>query len=617
MAQPDASRLVIADSVSLALLQQELTEIVRASEVPGVAVALVTRTGSVWSGGFGEAEVAEGTPVTSRTLFRVNSVSKTLTALAVLQLVKEGRLSLDAPLREVAPELTFENPWAASHPIRVVHLLEHTTGFDDLHLREYGFDKEDGSLQEALAVNPAPRIARWPPGTRMAYNNGGYAVAAYLIEQVTGEPFAAFIEREVLRPLGMHDSGFGLDRVDRAHMSMHYVGLTREEPTPYPLLIRPAGALISSVDDLVALVHTFLNRDGPLVSDSVLTRMETPRTTQAAQEGLRVGYGLGMYTAIGEGYLWHGHAGGTPSAYARYAYQPQWGVGYVVLMNGNDAEIKRRLETAIQRFLIDGQPAPMPPEVVPLSLAELAAYEGVYSQRTSNWQLTSGVERLLDVQQVRVTDGKLVLAPLLGDVPDTLITAGADRFRQPGEAEPDVVFLRGARGDVTGLRTWDADNLRAGNYERTTLLRSYAPLITLILCLLLLLSVLVVSLFRGAAALWGKRSSDQGAWARWLPALAAFTFMVAVVVLVAGVGNGDAVEILGRPSATAVGFWALMWAFAILSLGALIVTVRALFKRPETGRVVRVYAFLVALACMTLTVYLASWGFIGLQTWTY
>jgi CubicO group peptidase (beta-lactamase class C family) len=114
-------------------------------------------------------------------------VSKSFIALAVVRLCEEGRLSLDAPLRELAPEVAFTNPWEDTYPVRVAHLLEHTTGFDDLHLKEYAF--LDGSLREALAVNPAPRTSRWSPGYYMAYSNGGYALAAYLIEKVTGERF--------------------------------------------------------------------------------------------------------------------------------------------------------------------------------------------------------------------------------------------------------------------------------------------------------------------------------------------------------------------------------------------------------------------------------------------
>ena len=146
--------------------------------------------------------------------------------------------------------------------MRVVHLLEHTTGFDDLHLREYSFGPDDGSLRDALEVNPAPRTARWPPGTRMAYNNGGSGVAARLIEKITGDRFDAHVEREIMRPLGMGASGFGLERIGRNRLTVHHLsGGDVERTVPYPLLVRPAGGFIRGARTFLG--DTFLD-DTPL-----------------------------------------------------------------------------------------------------------------------------------------------------------------------------------------------------------------------------------------------------------------------------------------------------------------------------------------------------------------
>lgn len=597
-----------------AALQRELAGIVAASEVPGAAVALAWADGGTWSAGFGVADVEAGTPVSSGTLFRANSVSKSFVALALLRLHEQGRLPIDARLRDVAPEIAFTNRWEATHPVRVAHLLEHTTGFDALHLRDY-LRAGDGTLGGALAANPAPRTARWPPGTRMAYNDGAYAVAAYLVEKAAGERFEAYVEREILRPLGMHGSGFGLERVDRSRLTTHHLTATQTEPAaPYPPIIRPAGALIASADDLAAFVHLLLRRGEPLLSGAALARMETPGSTAAARAGVRVGYGLGSYTSGGAGHLWHGHAGGTPSAYARYAYQPRLGVGYVILLNGADAKARRRMEAAIQRFLVAGR-APPPPAATPDGAGELAAYTGAFRQGTSSWQVTAGLEGMMDVQRVRAQGGTLIVAPLLGDLPRVLLPAGGDRFRGEGEAEPSAVFLRDARGRVAALRTWDADNVRAGNYERVSPLVAYGSPVVFALSLLLMASGLAVALFRGAAALLGRPAPEGERLVRWLPIAAVLSLVAALVVLVAGVAGRDAVEVLGRATFASVGFWALAWAFALLSLAAVLVTGRALARRPDIRRAVRIHSFLVALACTTLALYLTSWGIIGLRTW--
>jgi hypothetical protein len=102
---------------------------------------------------------------------------------------------------------------------------------------------------------------------------------------------------------------------------------------------------------------------------------------------------------------------------------------------------------------------------------------------------------------------------------------------------------------------------------------------------------------------------------RWLPVAAVLSLVAAVVVLVAGVAGRDAVEVLGRATLASVGFWALAWAFALLSPAALLVTGHALVRRPAIHRGVRIHSFLVALACTTLALYLTSRGIIGLRSW--
>jgi CubicO group peptidase (beta-lactamase class C family) len=604
------------DPAALADLEAEIGGIVEASEVPGAAVALVGEPGSAtWSAGFGRTEAAGGRPVTADTLFRANSVSKSLVALALLRLDEAGRIDLEAPLREVAPEIAFENRWEGSHPVRVVHLLEHTTGFDDLHLREYAFGPEDGGLREALAVNPAPRTARWPPGTRMAYNNGGYAVAAYLVEKASGERWEAYAEREVLRPLGMESSGFGLERIDRGRLA--------GETEPYPLLVRPAGGLITSADDLAALVRGLVRGGDPVVSERSVRRMRRPRTTEAARAGLAVGYGLGSYTAAGETWLWHGHAGGTPTAFARYAVQPELGVGYALLMNGADGDARERLEAAIQRFLVAGRPAPAAPG--PEALVEGAspeAYAGTYRQSTSSWSLTAGVERLFDVQRVTATeDGRLALSPLLGGEATVLVPAGGDLFRRGGEAWPSAVFLRAEPEDrATGLRTWDPENLRAGNHQRVSALRAWLPLAGFLLALVLVVTALLALPVRAVGSRLRKSPTRRGRWERALPTLAVLSLVGAIAALVFGVSGEDGLLVLGRPGLPAIAFFVLTWAFALLSPAALAVTAHALLRRRSPGwptRLARLHALLVALACTTLAIHLATWGLIGLRTWAW
>lgn len=174
-------------------LEAELATILKNSSVPGAGIAIVypDRSTKVYS--LGLADLASQRPVTPDTMFRTASVGKMFTALAVMRLVEDGKLPLDAPLRSVAPDVAFENPWEGSAPVRISHLLEHTTGWDDIHFAEYAYDNHaEVHLTTALAFHPDSRKSRWPPGSRMSYANSGPTVAAYVVQKISGRIFEDF-----------------------------------------------------------------------------------------------------------------------------------------------------------------------------------------------------------------------------------------------------------------------------------------------------------------------------------------------------------------------------------------------------------------------------------------
>jgi hypothetical protein len=256
--------------------------------------------------------------------------------------------------------------------------------------------------------------------------------------------------------------------------------------------------------------------------------------------------------------------------------------------------------------------SPPAPAAAPTSLSE---YTGYYRQHTSAWSITAGLERLFDGRRVTEAGGRLVLGSLLGDVPDTLEALGEDRFRTGNGPGADVVFLRSPQGAVTGLATWDSENIRAGNYERSSRLAAWAPLLVLVLSIPLMLSTLLVIPIRSGIAWARRRGSVEDPWARWLPALAVLSLVGAAMVLGVGVSQPDGLLVLASPGATAVGFWALTSLFALLSGASLLVTTTGLVRGP--ARLARTYSFLVALSCVAVAIFLATWGVLGLRTWTW
>ena len=245
--------------MELEVLQQRIEKSVKNHNVPAIGIALVNRDGPVWVAGWGKADLKTGRAADQDTLFRIGSVTKMFAGLAVLKLVDEGKLSLDDKVRDRAPDLAFENAWEATHPVRIAHLLEHTTGWDDLHVAEYVHDFSDTTtLKQCLDHHPDSRTSRWPPGARQAYNNIGPAVAAYIVEKVTGQRFEDYIEKEFFTPLGMASTSYFKTKLYDERGATLYLG---EVPQVYWQIIhRPSGSINSSARDMSKFVQFMLMR---------------------------------------------------------------------------------------------------------------------------------------------------------------------------------------------------------------------------------------------------------------------------------------------------------------------------------------------------------------------
>ena len=190
-------------------LRREIRRILSETHTAGAALGLIEDGRTTWVASFGYADLHREIHVHVHTPFRLGSISKTFVAMSVLKLVEQGKLRLDQKVAELAPEIRIENPWEGSDPVRVVHLLEHTAGFDDFHLCEYAHsDSRLIPLEEALAFNPRSRRVRWRPGTQFSYTNGGPPVAARLVEKITGMRYEDYVRKTFFEPLEMRHASF-------------------------------------------------------------------------------------------------------------------------------------------------------------------------------------------------------------------------------------------------------------------------------------------------------------------------------------------------------------------------------------------------------------------------
>lgn len=376
-------------------LQKAMKDVLDKDHVPGAGVALVANGQLLWCGGLGKADIASGRDVTCDTEFRVGSISKSFVALALLKLQEEGKINLESRLQDIAPEIPVENRWQSTSPVRVVNLLEHTAGFDDMEPSEvYNFrDPYNFPLLDVFKRFREPEEVRWPPSTRMSYSNPGYGVAGYLIGKITGEPFDQYIRENILRPLGMANADFPFTDANKALLATAYEG-NPPRVAGYPFIyLRPAGDLKASPGELAKLVQFLLRRgkagDVQILKPDSIIRMETVETTLAARNGLRLGYGLANYTEVTGGVVTHGHDGGIAGFLSTYRYMPEQNWGYVVLLNSTQSgRALNDLNKLAIDFLSKEFPASQQP-AVSIPASQLEKFTGYYAPRAPRSQLFS------------------------------------------------------------------------------------------------------------------------------------------------------------------------------------------------------------------------------------
>jgi CubicO group peptidase (beta-lactamase class C family) len=595
---------------TLPQLQKAMKDVLDKEHVPGAGVALVANGELLWCGGIGEADIAAKRAVGCDTEFRVGSISKTFVALALLKLQEEGKINLYARLQDVAPEIPFKNRWEAAHPVRIVNLLEHTAGFDDMEPSEvYNVhERYDFPLLGVFTRFQEPQTVRWTPGTRMSYSNPGNAVAGYLIEKTTGKPFDQYIRETFLRPMEMEYADYPFTDANRALLATAYEG-NPPKPAGYPLIyLRPAGDLKASPGELAKVVQFFLRRgkagDAQLVKPESILRMEAPETTLAAKNGLRLGYGLCNYSSVEGGVVTHGHDGGIDGFISSYRYMPEQNWGYVVLLNSdNSQQALESLNRLAIDFLSKDFPKPQQP-VTALPAKALKMFTGYYAPRAPRSQLFAFVDDLTGGTRIRIINGKLTRSGLFGQ-PEPLLPVGKNLFRGEKEPEGTTLFFTTEAGEMAVV----GSGLEGIGYsESGSLALPFLRITLLSLCLFLMLSSLPYALVWLFMKLFGAMKEVRHLSVRVAPLLATLSLLL-VPFCLAKLSGAQ----IGSFNLWTAGIFLGTFFFPILSVIGLVFVLRV--PKEEIHRGVRIHSLLVSSACCVLTGFFWSWHLLGLRLW--
>lgn len=386
----------------------------KAGAVPGVALAIVKGDEVVYTRGYGVAD-SSGRPVTPQTPFIVGSVTKSFTALAVMQLVEQGQIDLDALAQRYLPWFTLADPQAATQ-ITVRHLLNHTSGlaqtccFAAMLDGDTAPDAIENHVRRLTTVAP-----NRPVGQSFEYSNANYVVLGALIQAVAGQSYEDYIKQHIFAPLAMRNSFLSQDEALQNGMALghrRWFGIPLAVTLPYNGGDLPAGFLFSSAEDMAHFMIAQLNegryRDGSVLSPAGIALMRTPPGTGD--------YGMGMFEKQAYGLSLIGHEGGTFNFQSAWYIAPEEQVGVFVAANvinfiepfsSPAGQVSARIAQSVL-CLMTGRP--LPDQGVPLTRLYLV-FNGILLLLTTwlIWALTQipGKYRRLR-QREKLSKGRLV-----------------------------------------------------------------------------------------------------------------------------------------------------------------------------------------------------------------
>jgi len=338
---------------------------------PGTAVLVMVDGKPVLRKGYGMADMEKGVKVTPDMIFRIASITKQFTAVAVLQLVQAGKVSLTDPITKYVPDFDTQGK-----TITIENLLTHTSGLHNVTALDDFLSQITRDLKPIEVANLiAGKPLEFEPGSQFKYSNTNYILLGMLIEKVTGRTYAENLESSIAKPLGLADTRYSRDD---ALTPRHARGYDRESsgqwvPMKPMSMTQPfaAGAIESTVDDLAKWTQALA--DGKAVDPKLLERAWTPyKPTEGTSD-----YGYGWFIHPEAGERWIGHNGGINGFQSAAVWIPEKKVFVAILRNGMGGGAP---ELLLRRLALEAIGRPEPKRVaITLPAETLDRYVGVYA----------------------------------------------------------------------------------------------------------------------------------------------------------------------------------------------------------------------------------------------
>jgi CubicO group peptidase (beta-lactamase class C family) len=327
--EPRAALAARIDSVVEAEMQR--------THVPGVTVAVEQRGDLIVAKGYGMADLESSVPASIETVYRIGSITKQFTALGIMQLIEQGKMSLDDEITKFLPDYPTQG-----HRVTIRHLLTHTSGIKSYTSLGPKFWNEtsriDQTNDQMLALFKNEPFD-FNPGEKYQYNNSAFFILGVIIEKVSGLPYPKYLEERITKPLGLTSTGYCNDRAIVPHRSSGYEVDGEKVLNAAPISMTTpgaAGAICSTVLDLLAWERSF--NAARLISPASRDLM---RTSAKLNDGKPTNYGFGLGVGPFEGHRSVAHSGGVNGFVTWLANYPDDDLTVTVLSNSGNGPAPR------------------------------------------------------------------------------------------------------------------------------------------------------------------------------------------------------------------------------------------------------------------------------------
>ncbi len=423
-------------------LEKVIVDELKATNTPGASLAIVRGDQVVYAKGFGTSNIETGAPVTPDMLFRLGSTTKMFTAAALVMLAEHGKLKLDEPIGKYAKGLSPKIAQATSN-----QLLSHTAGLKDDAVM-FGRHDDEALGDTVRALKDDFLFAE--PGQVISYSNPGYWLSGYVIEQVSGKPYADQLNESLFKPLGMRSTTL------RPTLAMTYPLALGHDVTgnEKPRVVRPmadnagnwpAGSMFSSVFDLSRWVIAFMNggklEGQQVLSPSLIAALSTPHADIPGSED-KYGYGLTIGKERGVRVFQHG---GSRSGYGSLIVMaPDQRIGIIILVNKSGGSLSQTADKAMELMLPLEAKKEDKPKPIPMTEAEMASYVGRYGEAAN-------------AVEILMKDGKLYFKMAGNELPVNKLSDTRFAAVRPNGSQTEFVLIKGSDGNAeffhAGLRS--------------------------------------------------------------------------------------------------------------------------------------------------------------------